>query len=1086
MDKNCLIQRKVLRSAVTKTISELDNCIAANDFHAASLAFTKLEEKTKRLFENDELVITYLSSHPDPDTDPDTIVENELEQNETYRDNFISAKVRFQEFSKIYEQKTQQLDISPSMDRLSINLPKLQLIDFDGNPKNWFSFWSMFQKIDEDPKIEDDVKFAYLMQTTKGKALDFVQSYHVSKGEYKTVIKNLKTRFADDKMLIELYVRELLKLILNQSHNMSFTDLVDQLDTYLRCLENLGVTKEKYACMLYPLVEASIPEQILIAWERERNSISRNSTANTHDLDLLIQFLRSEVVSAERLRIAKAFCAGEKDKNKTSRQKTDPSRDLSSVTPVPTASSFVTQTKSETRESNIFCLFCSKKTHRSSDCFTAQKMPFQDRKEKVLKMKACLSCLRINCRADRCGMSVRCIVCSKKHFPILCPNLCRENENSFSSPSKTEINSVTSNSSSGSTDVLLQTLRIRVSGPLKTKIVRCLCDSASQRSYINRDLAEFLDLKVDHPEFLKHSLFGGIETEKIKHFAFKCELQEIRGNFSCEAILLDKEVICGTIPKIIDESTTTLHMFSDASGKAFAACVFLRIECDNKVKIKLVQAKSRVAPLKKDPITKTKNEMSIPKLELLAAVIGTRLVQSVKTSLNIHSIQTFYWTDSKVVLCWIKNSGTWKTFVRNRIKEIHSSSSKEDWYYVPSQMNAADIASRGCNAQTLFSLCWWEGPIWLKNRSSWPDTKDSDFKDALELATEVRKPTVTTNLSLNDSDSNFFEWTKRVSKFSSIVRTLAYVKRFLSNAKSVANRQKDCLLKGNLSEKELSKSELEILLFIQKETFGKNRRLIPPNFVVYLDSDGLLRVETKLFSTDTGDYFRRPILLPDKQELVLRLIEETHRIHNHALVIVLRGLGPDDMQNLRKRAKHLHAVKHKLKTRFQKEYISLLKQTSNKVQTPLSVGDIVLISLDNKKRVDWPLAKIVEIYKGRDGVSRVARLKTQSGELIRPIQRLCRLETSGKIAEIMREPITTRRGLRGVRVSLNTKCETIFLDVYSALIKAQQTTCLLESPTGGGKARGARQPLGGSMNSLRRPNGSRWGVSPPPPLKASF
>ncbi|GFR23933.1 DUF5641 domain-containing protein [Trichonephila clavata] len=396
--------------------------------------------------------------------------------------------------------------------------------------------------------------------------------------------------------------------------------------------------------------------------------------------------------------------------------------------------------------------------------------------------------------------------------------------------------------------------------------------------------------------------------------------------------------------------------------------------------------------------------MSIPKLELLAAVIGTRLVQSVKTSLNIHSIQTFYWTDSKVVLCWIKNSGTWKTFVRNRIKEIHSSSSKEDWYYVPSQMNAADIASRGCNAQTLFSLCWWEGPIWLKNRSSWPDTKDSDFKDALELATEERKPTVTTNLSLNDSDSNFFEWTKRVSKFSSIVRTLAYVKRFLSNAKSVANRQKDSLLKGNLSEKELSKSELEILLFIQKETFGKNRRLIPPNFVVYLDSDGLLRVETKLFSTDTGDYFRRPILLPDKHELVLRLIEETHRIHNHA------DLDLNDMQNLRKRAKHLHAVKHKLKTRFQKEYISLLKQTSNKVQTPLSVGDIVLISLDNKKRVDWPLAKIVEIYKGRDGVSRVARLKTQSGELIRPIQRLCRLETSGKIAEIMREPITTRRG----------------------------------------------------------------------------
>ncbi|GFS67120.1 hypothetical protein TNCV_3416181 [Trichonephila clavipes] len=49
-----------------------------------------------------------------------------------------------------------------------------------------------------------------------------------------------------------------------------------------------------------------------------------------------------------------------------------------------------------------------------------------------------------------------------------------------------------------------------------------------------------------------------------------------------------------------------------------------------------------------------------------------------------------------------------------------------------------------------------------------------------------------------------------------------------------------------------------------------------------------------------------------------------------------------------------HPVKHKLKTWFQKKYIPLLKQASNKVQAPLSVGDIVLISLDDKKRIDLP------------------------------------------------------------------------------------------------------------------------------------
>ncbi|GFY59636.1 hypothetical protein TNIN_469491 [Trichonephila inaurata madagascariensis] len=139
------------------------------------------------------------------------------------------------------------------------------------------------------------------------------------------------------------------------------------------------------------------------------------------------------------------------------------------------------------------------------------------------------------------------------------------------------------------------------------------------------------------------------------------------------------------------------------------------------------------------------------------------------------------------------------------------------------------------------------GPTWLKNLASWSDTQDSDSTDALELATEERKPTVTSNISLNDSVSIFFEWTKHVLKFSSI-----------------------------------------------KETFGKNPRLIPPNFIVYLDSDGLLKVETKFFSTDNGNYFRQAILLPNKHELVLRLIEETHPIYNHAgvqtLINVLRGV----------------------------------------------------------------------------------------------------------------------------------------------------------------------------------------------------
>jgi hypothetical protein len=63
----------------------------------------------------------------------------------------------------------------------------------------------------------------------------------------------------------------------------------------------------------------------------------------------------------------------------------------------------------------------------------------------------------------------------------------------------------------------------------------------------------------------------------------------------------------------------SLNMFCDASADAYAAAVFLRAEGMEGVTVQLVQARCRVAPL---------NRPTIPRLELLAAIIGARLFQS--------------------------------------------------------------------------------------------------------------------------------------------------------------------------------------------------------------------------------------------------------------------------------------------------------------------------------------------------------------------------------------------------------------------------------------------------------------------------
>ncbi|GFS75999.1 DUF5641 domain-containing protein, partial [Nephila pilipes] len=81
---------------------------------------------------------------------------------------------------------------------------------------------------------------------------------------------------------------------------------------------------------------------------------------------------------------------------------------------------------------------------------------------------------------------------------------------------------------------------------------------------------------------------------------------------------------------------------------------------------------------------------------------------------------------------------------------------------------------------------------------------------------------------------------------------------------------------------------------------------------------------------------------------------------------------------------------------FRSEYLGQLRQHALKrdVLQKLCVGDIVLVEDINKRPLLWPLAKIIEIFPVRDNVVRLAKVKTDNGIFLRPIQRLFPLEIS--------------------------------------------------------------------------------------------
>ncbi|KMQ82170.1 hypothetical protein RF55_23922, partial [Lasius niger] len=113
----------------------------------------------------------------------------------------------------------------------------------------------------------------------------------------------------------------------------------------------------------------------------------------------------------------------------------------------------------------------------------------------------------------------------------------------------------------------------------------------------------------------------------------------------------------------------------------------------------------------------------------------------------------------------------------------------------------------------------------------------------------------------------------------------------------------------------------------------------------------------------------------------------------------IRESGVPDLDNidrskLKRRYVYRQKLRDDLRQRFRSEYLGHLREFSkgNGIQNNIKEGDLVLIETDNLKRLDWPLAKVLKIFPGKDGKCRVARLKTKGGEILRPYQRLCPLE----------------------------------------------------------------------------------------------
>ncbi|GFT39838.1 DUF1758 domain-containing protein [Trichonephila clavipes] len=213
---------------------------------------------------------------------------DDMEDAENYRDRYIEMCTRV-------DLKVRETVVPTKTEKRSFKLPKIELKKFSGEAKDFLAFWSQFQKIHNDKSIAEEDKMQYLLQSVepKSKAERLVLSFPATAENYPKAIDQLKERFGREDLLVQIYVRELLNLVMkNAVSGRTKTDLsalYDELEGKLRSLESLGRTQEKYG----DLVESCLPEEILMAWERKRNT--ETDAKGSRTLEHLMTFLRLEV-----------------------------------------------------------------------------------------------------------------------------------------------------------------------------------------------------------------------------------------------------------------------------------------------------------------------------------------------------------------------------------------------------------------------------------------------------------------------------------------------------------------------------------------------------------------------------------------------------------------------------------------------------------------------------------------------------------------------------------------------------------------------------------------------------------------------
>ncbi|XP_022102427.1 uncharacterized protein LOC110985605 [Acanthaster planci] len=360
-----------------------------------------------------------------------------------------------------------------------------------------------------------------------------------------------------------------------------------------------------------------------------------------------------------------------------------------------------------------------------------------------------------------------------------------------------------------------------------------------------------------------------------------------------------------------DVKSIEVHHFSDASNTGYAQCSYLRLQdTEGRVHCALVMGKCRVCPLK---------TVTIPRLELNAAVVSVRVSALLQKELDYKEYSEVFWTDSQVVLGYIANDARrFHTFVANRVQQIRDQTEPNQWRHVRSEANPADDGSRGLCANELVNQSrWLHGPAFLQERdipieieacSPTVSSDDPEVKKVQAFSTHSSP-----KHSMLERLERFSQWHRVKGAVAICLKLKQRLKaRLIKRGQTIkpiqTPQERPIPLYEPATVEELYQSEVEIIRLLQRHSFAGEMKILESLDVSsncvdrqtagvrnkamrktsclyrldpFIDEDGVMRVGGRIKRADLPPNFKHPAILPRNHHITDLIIRHCHEVAGH-------------------------------------------------------------------------------------------------------------------------------------------------------------------------------------------------------------